>query len=148
MNSSKKEESLSKAVLNVSTYKQLPGSDFAEARQCTTIDITDLLKEYDITSAFSVNGVCTVGGPYYPNGDDENEFNFVLTVSEPEVRVLCKNICDFIDVAIVNDKQNKAIKKMIEEEFDDFVGDHWRDIIACPEIKQRFDNLFDEAIKE
>ncbi len=146
MNSPKK-ENLSKAVLNVSTYKQLPGSDFAEARQCTTIDITDLLKEHDITSAFSVNGVCTVGGPYYPNGN-ENEFNYMLAVSEPEIRALCKNVCDIVDVAVVNDKQNKAIKKMIEDKFNDFVVDHWRDIIDCPEIKQHFDGLFDKAIKE
>ncbi len=142
MNSSKKEETLSKAVLNVSTYKQLPGSDFAEARQCTTIDITDLLREKDITSVFSVNGICTVGGPYLPGGN-ENEFNFELAVSEPEINLLRREMCDIIDVAIVNDKQNKAIKHIIDDKFDKFISEHWEPISECPEVKNHFDEEFE-----
>ena len=142
MNSSKK-ETLSKAVLNVTTYNEDPEGKLPPVARYETIDITDLLRERGITSVCSVHGAWSVGGPYLPGGD-EDEFIVEYTVTEPEIRALCKEVSDILDIAIVNEKQSKALKKLIEEKFTDFIDEHWSPIKVCAETK----NYMDEALKK
>ena len=142
MNSPKKEK-LSKAVLNVTTYNEDPEGKLPPVAQYDTIDITDLLKERGITSVCSVHGMWSVGGPYLPNGD-ENEFIVEYTVTDPELRALCKEVTDILDIAIVNEKQNKALKNLIDSKFADFIDERWSPIKACAETK----NYMDEALRK
>lgn len=146
MNSPKKEK-LSKAVLNVTTYKEDPENNFPPVAQYETIDITDLLKERGITSICSVNGAWSIGGPYLQGGE-EDELVIEYTVTEVELRALCKRTCDILDVAIVNEKQNKALKKLIEDKFSDFIEEHWTPIQDCSETKSYIDELFEKEMNK
>lgn len=140
MNSPKKDK-LSKAVLNVTTYKEDPEDKFPPVEQYETIDITDLLRERGITSVCSVHGLWSVGGPYLPGGD-EDEFVVEYAVTEEELWALYKHVADILDIAIVNEKQNKALKRLIEDKFSDFIEEHWDPIQDCAETK----DCVDEAL--
>ena len=141
MNSPKKEK-LSKAVLNVTTYKEDPEDKFPPVAQYETIDITDLLKKRGITSVCSVHGLWSVGGPYLLGGD-EKEFIVEYAVTEEELRALCRHVTDVLDIAIVNEKQNRALKNLVEDKFNDFIEDHWDPIQDCDETK----DCVDEALE-
>lgn len=140
MNSPKKDK-LSKAVLNVTTYKEDPEDKFPPVEQYEAVDITDLLRERGITSVCSVHGLWSVGGPYLPGGD-EDEFIVEYAVTEEELWALCKDMADILDIAIVNEKQNKALKRLIEDKFSDFIEEHWDPIQDCAETK----DCVDEAL--
>ena len=146
MNSPKKDVELSKAVLNITTYKSHPSNDFAEIRQQVAVDITELLREYGIDSICQVQGVSAVEHGEMVEGYEA--LSMLPTVTEPQVSCLEKKICDIIDAAIVNDKQGKAIKKLIGEEFDDFKFDLWDDLKQCDFVKEYVDKLFDEELSK
>lgn len=139
MNSPKKAVEFSKAVLNVSTYKPHPGNEFAEMRQYASIDITDLLGENGVDEICQVNGVSAIEG--------EKGLVMLPTFTGPEVSLLAKKISDIIDAAIVNEKQGKAIKRLVNAEFDDFISDHWDPVKKCDFAKEYVDELFEGELK-
>lgn len=138
MNSPKKAVEFSKAVLNVSTYKPHPGNEFAEMRQYASIDITDLLRENGVDEICQVNGVSAIEG--------KEGLVTLPTFTNPEVCLLEKKISDVIDAAIVNEKQGKAIKKLIAKEFQEFIDGHWEPIKECDFFKEYVDGLFEEEM--
>ena len=138
MNSPKKALEFSKAVLNVSTYKPHPGNELAEMQQYTSIDITDLLRENGVDEICQVNGVSAIEG--------EEGLVMLPTFTNPEISLLAKKISDIIDAAIVNEKQGKAIKRLVNAEFDDFISDHWAPIKKCDFVKEYVDELFKEEL--
>ena len=137
MNSPKKAQ-LSKAVLNVSTYKPHPSNELAEMRQYTSIDITDLLRKNGIDEICQVNGVSATEG--------EEGLLMLPTFTNPEICLLEKKIYDVIDAAIVNEKQGKAIKKLIAKEFQEFIDEHWEPIKECSFAKEYIDELFSKEM--
>lgn len=149
MSSPKKAVELSKAVLNVTTYTTLPGNDFAEARRDVSIDITDLLKNNGVDSVYQINGVSSIekDGLTEPETEDGN-LNTMLAISGPELSVLEKRVYDVIDAAIVNEKQGKAIRRLIGSKFDDFRSSHWEPIKACEFVKEYYDYLLDKELNK
>lgn len=139
MNSPKKAVEFSKAVLNVSTYKPHPGNEFAEMRQYASIDIADLLRENGVDEICQVNGVSAIEG--------KDGLVTLPTFTNPEMCLLEKKISDIIDAAIVNEKQGKAIKKLIAKEFQEFIDGHWEPIKGCDFVKEYVDGLFEEELK-
>lgn len=138
MDSPKKTIEFSKAVLNVSTYKQHPSNDLAEMRQYTSIDITDLLRENGIDEICQVNGVSAIEG--------KEGLVTLPTFTNPEICLLEKKISDVVDAAIVNEKQGKAIKKLIAKEFQEFIDEHWEPIKGCSFVKEYIDELFSKEM--
>ena len=120
MDSPKKAE-LSKAVLNVTTYKQVPDKEYIEYPQATTIDISDLLDKNGVDHIAQVNGVS-----FFESEDSPVFTRFVI--DEAELDTLSHDIYDIIDAAIVNEKQSKAIKNLIAGRFDSFRFKHWEQI--------------------
>ena len=142
MSSPKKAVELSKAVLNLTTYKAYPGNDFADVQQYVTVDITDLLKKNGVDSIYQVNGVSAI-----ESGDmveDGETLSILPTFAGPQIYLLNKEVLDVIDAAIVNEKQAKAIKKLIGQKFEDFMDEHWDPIRECKFTKESYDKLFDE----
>lgn len=133
MDSHKKPIEFSKAVLNVSTYKPHPGNEFVEMQQYASIDITDLLRENGIDEICQVNGVSAIEG--------EEGLLMLPTFTNPEICLLEKKISDVIDAAIVNEKQGKAIKKLLAKEFQEFIDEHWEPIKKCSFVKDYIDEL-------
>ena len=144
MNSLKKEK-LSKAVLNVTTYKEDPEDKFPPVEQYETIDITDLLEKRGITSVCSVHGLWSVGGPYLPGGD-EKEFIVEYAVTDEELWAFFKDVTDILDIAIVNDKQNRTLKRILEDKFNDFIEEHWEPIQDCAETKACVDEALERSM--
>ena len=140
MNSPKKAIEFSKAVLNVSTYKQHPSNDFDEMRQYTSIDITDLLRKNGVDEICQVNGVSAIEG--------KEGLLMLPTFTNPEICLLEKKISDVVDAAIVNEKQGKAIKKLIAKEFQEFIDEHGEPIRECDFTKDYVDKIFEEEMKK
>lgn len=140
MNGPKKAIEFSKAVLNVSTYKQHPSNEIEEMRQYTSIDITDLLRKNGVDEICQVNGVSAIEG--------EEGLVTLPTFTEPEIGLLEKKVSDVVDAAIVNEKQGKAIKKLIAKEFQDFIDEHWEPIKECSFFKEYVDELFEKALNK
>lgn len=138
MNSPKKAIEFSKAVLNVSTYKQHPNNETVEMRQHASIDITDLLRENGIDEICQVNGVSAVEG--------EEGLVALPTFTNPEICLLEKKISDVVDAAIVNEKQGKAIKKLIAKEFQEFIDEHWEPIKGCDFVKEYIGELISKEM--
>jgi len=146
MDSPKKAVELSKAVLNLTTYKAHPGSDFADVQQYVAVDITDLLKKNGVDSVYQVDGVSAI-----ENGDmveDGEALSMLPTFTNPQICLLNKEVLDIIDAAIVNEKQAKAIKKLIDQKFEDFISEHWDPIRRCKFTKEYYDRLFDEEMSK
>ena len=139
MDSPKKAVQLSKAVLNVTTYKTHPSNEFAEMRQYTSIDITDLLRENGIDGIYQVNGVSAIEG--------EEGLVTLPAFTNPEICLLEEKISDVVDAAIVNEKQGKAVKQLIAKEFQEFIDEHWEPIKGCSFGKEYIDELFEKGIK-
>lgn len=139
MNSPKKAVEFSKAVLNVSTYKPHPGNEFAEMRQYASIDITDLLRENGVDEICQVNGVSAIEG--------EEGLVALPAFTNPEIYLLEEKISDVVDAAIVNEKQGKAIKRLIAKEFQEFIDEHWEPIKGCDFVKEYVDGLLEEELK-
>lgn len=137
MDSPKKAE-LFKAVLDVTTYKPHPGNEYADVGQYTSIDITDLLRENGVDEICQVNGVSAIEG--------KEGLVTLPTFTNPEICLLEKKISDVVDAAIVNEKQGKAIKKLIAKEFQDFIDEHWDPIKKCDFVKEYVDELFKEEL--
>lgn len=125
MDNSKK-ENLSKVVLNVTTYKPHPDNKDVECQQSTEIDITDLLAKYGINDVYPIEGVT-----YFETNGEERAFGTKFAISGTEMISLKRELSYIIDAAIVNDKQGKAIKKLIDERFDAFTKKHWEPISKC-----------------
>ena len=138
MNSPKKAQ-LSKAVLNITTYKESTEGKPSSASQHTSIDITSLLEEQGVVDVCQINGAWSVGEP----GDD---LSVEYAVTEPELLALERGISDVIDVAIVNDKQSKAIKKLLRDKFEHFIEEHWAPISKCDVTKEYVDKILDKAM--
>lgn len=113
-----KKASLSKVVLNVTTYKEMGNIGVPTAG---TIDITDILAEKGVHYTSQINGVSDS-----PESDGPVLSRFVI--DESELFSLAQDINDIIDAAIVNEKQGKAIKRLIEERFNQFSFKHWENI--------------------
>lgn len=123
MDSPKKAE-LSKAVLNVTTYKTHPENEFIGIPQATSIDITDLLDKNGVDDISHVNGVSFFE-------EDEEGVSPVFTrfvIDDAEIDKVSADIFDIIDAAIVNEKQSKAIKHLVASRFDSFRFKHWEQI--------------------
>ncbi len=123
MNSPKK-AALSKAVLNVTTYKTHPENEFIGIPQATSIDITDLLDKNGVDDISQINGASFFE-------EDEEGISPVLTrfvIDDAEIDKLSADIFDIIDAAIVNEKQSKAIKHLVASRFDSFRFKHWEQI--------------------
>lgn len=113
-----KQASLPKVVLNVTAYKEI--GDFS-VPMAKDIDITDILDKEGVTFSSQINGVSD-----YPVSDGPIISRFV--VDEDELLTLSSDISSIIDAAIVNEKQSKAIKKLIKDRFDHFSFKHWENI--------------------
>lgn len=113
-----KQASLPKVVLNVTTYKEIGDIGIPVA---DTIDITDILDEKGVHYSSQINGVSD-----YPKMDGPIFSRFVL--DEKELLSLAEDVSGIIDAAIVNEKQGKAIKKLIKDRFDHFSFKHWEKI--------------------
>ena len=113
-----KKASLPKVVLNVTTYKEI--GDFS-VPMAKSIDITDILDKEGVNYSSQVNGVSQ-----YSDGDGVVSSRFV--VDEAELLALSSDISGIIDAAIVNEKQGKAIKKLIGDRFSQFSFKHWENI--------------------
>lgn len=113
-----KKASLPKVVLNVTTYKEIGDIGIPMAKD---IDITDLLDNNGVTYSTQVNGISE-----FP--DDEGPIYSRLMVDESELTSLSNDISGIIDAAIVNEKQGKAIKKLIEDRFNNFSFKHFEKI--------------------
>lgn len=137
MDSPKKAE-LFKAVLDVTTYKPHPGNEYADVGQYVSIDITDLLEKNGVDEICQVNGVSAIEG--------KEGLVTLPTFTNPEICLLEKKISDVVDAAIVNEKQGKAIKKLIAKEFQDFIDEHWDPIKKCDFVKEYVDELFKEEL--
>ena len=146
MSSPKKAVELSKAVLNITTYKPHPGSDFPDVRQCISVDITDLLEKNGVESIYQVSGVSSLEKDNVISGPEDYGLHVQIAVSEPEIRLLEKKMYDILDAAIVNEKQSKAIKKLIAQKFDDFNLDHFDPIKQCDFTKEHIDKLFEKEL--
>lgn len=113
-----KKAQLPKVVLNVTTYKEIGDISVPMAKN---IDITDILDEEGVSYSTQINGVSEL-----PDGDGVIQSRFV--VDEGELLSLSDDISGIIDAAIVNEKQGKAIKKLITNRFDSFRFKHWEQI--------------------
>lgn len=113
-----KKASLPKVVLNVTAYKEIGDISIPMAKD---IDITDVLDKEGVTFASQINGVSE-----FPDGEGVVQSRFV--VDEDELLTLSSDISGIIDAAIVNEKQGKAIKKLIKDRFDHFSFKHWENI--------------------
>ena len=121
---SPKKAQLSKAVLNVTTYKTHPENEFIGIPQAVSIDITDLLDKNGVDDIAQVNGVSFFE-------EDEEGISPVFTrfvIDDDEIGALSHDIFDIIDAAIVNEKQSKAVKNLIASRFDSFRTKHWEQI--------------------
>ena len=146
MDNSKK-ENLSKVVLNVTTYEQHPANKDVEFSKNTAIDITDLLAEYDIYDTFQINGVSSCEINETSSGE-EHAFSAKFAISGSEMNALKRELYSIIDAAIVNDKQGKAIKKLIDDRFDEFSNKHWEPIKQCDFTKDYYDRIIAQEADE
>lgn len=113
-----KKASLPKVVLNVTTYKEIGNVGIPMAKN---IDITDILDKEGVSFSSQVNGVSE-----YPDREGPVYSRFV--VDEKELNSLAEDINGIVDAAIVNEKQGKAIKKLIDDRFYQFSFKHWENI--------------------
>lgn len=113
-----KKASLPKVVLNVTTYKDIGNVGIPMAKN---IDITDILDKEGVSFSSQVNGVSE-----YPDREGPVYSRFV--VDEKELNSLAEDINGIVDAAIVNEKQGKAIKKLIDDRFYQFSFKHWENI--------------------
>lgn len=113
-----KKASLPKVVLNVTAYKEIGDISVPMTKN---IDITDILDENGVSYSTQINGVSE-----FPDGEGVVQSRFV--VDENELLSLSSDISGIIDAAIVNEKQGKAIKKLIKDRFDHFSFRHWENI--------------------
>ena len=114
-----KQAQLPKVVLNVTAYKEIGNIGYPMAK---SIDITDILDENGVDFFTQVNGV----SEHSQDGECIVRSRFV--VDEQELINLSDDINGIIDAAIVNEKQSKAIKKLIKDRFDNFSFKHWEQI--------------------
>ena len=113
-----KQAQLPKVVLNVTAYKEIGDIGIPMAKN---IDITDILDKEGVDFFTQINGVSE-----FPDGEGVVNSRFV--VDEAELLALSNDISGIIDAAIVNEKQGKAIKKLIKDRFDHFSFKHWENI--------------------
>lgn len=113
-----KKASLPKVVLNVTAYKEIGDIGVPMAK---SIDITDILDKNGVDFYTQVNGVSEL-----PDGEGPILSRFV--VDEKELNSLAEDINGIIDAAIVNEKQGKAIKKLVGDRFNQFSFKHWEKI--------------------
>lgn len=113
-----KQASLPKVVLNVTAYKEIGDFSVPMAR---SIDITDILDKEGVNFSSQINGISE-----HPDGEGVISCRFVI--DEAELLALSSDISGIIDAAIVNEKQGKAIKKLVKDRFDQFSFKHWENI--------------------
>lgn len=145
MSSSKKVHELSKAVLNISTLKG-PDGEYLDIPRTYSIDITDFLKKNGINTICKISGITALEeGPITAEGGDIVA-QYVLT--SEEANCLEKSVEDIVDAAVVNEKQCKAVKKLISEAFSDTLHDGTESIKSCDIVKSHYDKIFDEVLHE
>lgn len=113
-----KKASLPKVVLNVTTYKEVGNIGYPMAK---SIDITDILDKDGVNFSSQVNGVSEVP-------DQEGPILSRFVIDEKELFSLAEDLNGIIDAAIVNEKQGKAIKKLVGDRFNQFSFKHWEKI--------------------
>lgn len=149
MDSPKKAAELSKAVLNVTTYKPHPDNEFVDLAQFKTIDITNLLEENGIDGIYQINGVSSFGVDLTMSSDPEEEGLFIeYAITEEELTLLEEEVSSIVDAAIVNEKQGKAVKKLIGEKFKAFLDLHSQPIKECSFVKDCYDKMLGNAMKK
>lgn len=120
-------QSTAKTFLNVTIFKPLEKNPNVGLPQSKTIDITELLEENGVESLYNVNGIsrCDVGEED-EYGANPVETRFVL--DEANLVHLMDKIFRIIDASIVNQKQSDAVKKLVENEFDNRMRQCWDNI--------------------
>lgn len=115
---SPKKAKLSKAVLNVTIFKEHPDNRFIGVSQPAAIDITEALNEAGVDSIAQINGVSMTSEEDLPAWTR-------IVVDAQELNNLEADIFGIIDAAIVNEKQCKAVKKLVQSKFDAFLAKHF-----------------------
>ncbi len=113
-----KNDTRSKVVLNVTVFKDA-GDVSYPTTSCIPID--DLLEKNGVPNINHINGISC------GNGTESMTYTRFV-VSENEIENLGHAIEDIIDAAIVNDKQSKAIKKLISDKCHNWREKHWEQI--------------------
>ena len=140
--SSPKEAFFSKAVLNISTYTG-PNGENLDVPRNYEIDITDFMKEHGLASIYQISGVTSLEKDGLRK-DERPYLHTQIAIADDELMLLCKDVSDVLDTAIVNEKQSKAVKSVIEEKFNDFWKERLDLIAGCKFYKEEADKLWNE----
>jgi hypothetical protein len=117
-------QSTAKVVLNAIAYKEINDSRIGVPTPIS-VDITDLLKQHNVLPT-SIYGVSTGSEKEGEYGESVIYTNFV--VREADIRQMVDKIYGVIDAAIVNTNQGLAVKGLIEDILDSFIGKCWDNI--------------------
>ena len=120
-----KNDTRSKVVLNVTTYKKVEGTDLSYPKP-SYIDITEVLADAGIDLSRDVPGL--INGVTQSDPDNETIPHTHFVVPEQHLISLKAGIKSIIEAAIVNSKQLNAVQKLIDSEFDDFIFKLWEQI--------------------
>ena len=126
MDNSKK-ENLSKVVLNVTTYKPVPGTDF-EHPVSTTVDITDALASVGIDADIDNNVPASINGVTQIGTDEYQTWHTHFVIPEQNLNSLKAEIKSIVTAAIVNTKQLSAVENLIDSKFEEFRFKLWEQI--------------------
>lgn len=126
MDNSKK-ENLSKVVLNVTTYKPVPGTDF-EHPVSTTVDITDALASVGIDADIDNNVPASINGVTQIGTDELQTWHTHFVIPEQNLNSLKAEIKSIVTAAIVNTKQLSAVENLIDSKFGEFRFKLWEQI--------------------
>jgi len=126
MDNSKK-ENLSKVVLNVTTYKPVPGTGF-DYPVATTVDITDVLASVGIDADIDDNVPASINGVTQIGNDEDQTWHTHFVVPEQNLNSLKAEIKSIVTAAIVNTKQLSAVEVLIDSKFEEFRFKLWEQI--------------------
>ena len=126
MDNSKK-ENLSKVVLNVTTYKPIPGTTL-DYPVSTTVDITDALASVGIDADIDDNVPDSINGVTQIGTDEFQTWHTHFVVPEQNLNSLKAEIKSIVTAAIVNTKQLSAVENLIDSKFDEFRFKLWEQI--------------------
>lgn len=126
MDNSKK-ENLSKVVLNVTTYKSIPGTTL-DYPVSTTVDITDALASVGIDADIDDNVPDSINGVTQIGTDEFQTWHTHFVVPEQNLNSLKAEIKSIVTAAIVNTKQLSAVENLIDSKFDEFRFKLWEQI--------------------
>jgi hypothetical protein len=120
-----KNDTRSKVVLNVTTYKKVDGTELSYPKP-SSIDITDALADAGIDLSRDVPGI--INGVTQSDPDNETIPHTHFVVPEQNLIYLKEDIKGIIEAAIVNSKQLNAVQKLVDSKFEDFIFKLWEQI--------------------